>query len=325
MSGPAARSVIHVGEVAGVAGTLVKGLNQIGVHAEQRLLPTPAARSSLPVKVLSSGPRATATARIRSELKSTGSIAHVHYATSGLWFLGRHPLVVHCHGTDVRAPDAVRRTALGRIFAASDLLVAATPDLLEWLPDRARYLPNPVDTDTFDRTVAPSAAHRDVLVFSALTDVKGALGTLEVVKELKRTRPDLSVTAIAHGPHVSAFEEQDVEMVGFMEAHELPGLLNDHRVVLGQRRLGVAGMSELQAMACGRPVVMPLRDDLDHSLRPPVLDESDPLLAAAQVVDLLDHTEQLERLGAEARSWVVSNHGVEAVSRRLADWYGEID
>lgn len=318
------RNVMHLGEVAGVAATLVDELNRIGVHSEQRLLPTPAPRSPLPVKALFGAPRALAAARLRSELRATGAIAHVHFATWGVWFIGRHPLVVHCHGTDVRDPDRVRRALLRRTFAASELVVAATPDLLACLPDDARYLPNPVDTTLFAPTVPPREATRDVLVFSALTEVKGAMETLEVVRELKRLRPGLHISAIAHGPHVPEFSRQGVEMVPYMTAGELPALLNDHRIVLGQRRLGVAGTSELQAMACGRPVVMPLSAAVDPGLRPPVTSARDPRLAAAEALALLDDAERLEHSGSEARRWTVANHRVEAVGRKLATWYEEI-
>lgn len=316
---------MHLGEVAGVADTLVKALNDIGVHSEQRLLPAPTPHSPLPVKALSAAPRAAAAARLRSELRATGAIAHVHFATWGVWFIGRHPLVVHCHGSDVRDPDPVRRMVLRRTFTASDLVIAATPDLLRWLPDGARYLPNPVDTTMFDRVVPPAEATRDVLVFSALTDVKGALETLDVVAELKRLRPELRISAIDHGAHAPAFAHQGVEMVPYMTTGDLPGLLNDHRIVLGQRLLGVAGTSELQAMACGRAVVMPLSADVDVSLWPPVVDERDPLRAAAETLALLDDADRLEQAGSVARSWTRASHGVEAVSRKLAGWYGEID
>ncbi|MCB1256719.1 MAG: glycosyltransferase family 4 protein [Microthrixaceae bacterium] len=315
---------IHLGEVAGVARTLVDGLNSVGFRAVQRQLPAPAPDSNLVAKALTSAPRIASAKRIRSELKHTGAIAHVHYATSGLWFLGCHPLVVHCHGTDVRSPGSLQQRILNRVFAGADLIIAATPDLISRLPDGACYLPNPVDTERFAPDASGSVSSRDVLVFAALTDIKGAPEILRIVTQLKRARPELSITAIDHGSYADDFRAAGVEMIGFMDASELPGLISDHRIVIGQRKLGVAGTSELQAMAMGKPVVMPLDDSIDPMAQPPVITDADPDRVAEWILDLLDNDEELQRLGVVAREWTVENHGVVSVTRRLIDLYGTL-
>lgn len=318
------RPVIHLGEVAGVAATLVAGLAAEGFPAEQRLLPQPTPRAPLLVKVLSAGPRVSAAARFRRELAEREAVAHVHFATAATLFIGRHPLVVHCHGSDVRNPDRLKALALSRVYAAADLLIAATPDLLEHLPEGARYLPNPIDTLAFRPSVELDDAPLDVFVFANLTDIKGAPELLEIVQHVRRINPDITFSAVDHGPYAPAFRAAGVRMVDFMDPVELPEFVNQHRLVLGQRVLGIPGTSELQAMACGRPVVMPIDEKLESSLRPPVVDGRDTSAVAQHVVELLGAPSDLSDLGDESRSWTVANHDTVMVTRRLIQWYREL-
>lgn len=318
------RPVIHLGEVAGVAQTLVGGLVAEGFPAEFRPLPQPTPGAPLVVKALSSAPRVSAAVRLRRELARRDAIAHVHFATAATLFVGRHPLVVHCHGSDVRNPDRVRAVALSQVYRAADLIIAATPDLVEHLPAGSRYLPNPVDTDMFRSAVGLEDAPFDVLVFAQLTDIKGAPELLDIVRLIQRIDPAIRISAIDHGPYADAFRQLGVRMVDFMAPKELPGFINQHRLVLGQRVLGVPGTSELQAMACGRPVVMPIDPDLDPDLRPPVVDGADPTKVAEQVVSVLNTPTELSHMGEHLRSWTVANHDTRSVSRRLIGWYGEL-
>lgn len=317
------RPVLHLGEVAGVANTLVTGLVTHGVPAEHHTLPHPAAKSGTLVKTLGAGPRLSAASRLRRDIHQRGAIAHVHFATSALFFSGIHPLVVHCHGSDVRHPKGTRKLALSRIFQSADILIAATPDLLDHLPSRARYLPNPVDLELFHPSSTPQDAEHDVLIFAGLTDVKGAPELLAIVQRLRQLVPRISISAINHGPHARSFAAAGVRMVEYMESDQLPEFICSHRLVLGQRVLGIPGTSELQAMACGRAVVMPLTHRSELWDNPPAVAEPDPDRAAHVVAALLEDPTALAELGTLARQWVVSNHDVDHVIRRLAGWYEE--
>lgn len=322
---PLSRKVLHLGEVAGVAATLVGGLRSIGVDCEYRELPVPAADSSPLVKILRIRPRITSARGLRRELKDSNAIAHVHYATSGLWFLGIRPLVIHCHGDDVRDPALAQRVVVDRILSSADLVIGATPDLLRWLPQGARYLPNPVDISLYDISTPVEDAPKDVFVFSVLAEWKGATEILELVRELRARRPSLRISAINHGQYADEFRAVGVEMAEFMSPDELAGFINEHKVVVGQRLLGVAGTSELQALACGRPVAMPLSSEVDPAHQPPTLSQADPVQAAEEILDLLDDPKSLGAMGERSREWVMQTHGVEAVSRTLTQWYKELN
>jgi glycosyltransferase involved in cell wall biosynthesis len=80
-------------------------------------------------------------------------------------------------------------------------------------------------------------------------------------------------------------------------------------VVIGQMHQGSLGLSELEAMAAGRPVIT----GIDWALYP---EDPPPVIAAATPGDIADAVERLRndgvelaRLSREGREWVRRNHG----------------
>lgn len=316
--------VVHVGDTAGVPDLLRRGLEELGVPTVGFTPPAHGAHAGTTRKVLAA-PRRFLDAR-RGIAKLSPALVHVHYATSGLWYLDRHPLVIHCHGTDVRAITGIRRRALNLVFSRADLVLVATPDLLAHVPPGSRYLPNPVDTDLFAPNPegrGESAEGGDVLVFSAISEVKGADTLIGVVGELLHRRPDLRVTVIDRGDRVEEIVRAGATRVEPRAQSDLPALLGAHRVVLGQQHLRALGTAELQAMSCGRPVVG-VADPALYDRALPIARAIGVRDAADAALGLLDDAPRAEALGSEARDWALANHSMGAVARRLAGWYEEL-
>jgi len=55
------------------------------------------------------------------------------------------PVLLHYHGTDIRGKWRDRK----KFWRWADVILVSTEDLLKYAPDRAIYLPNPVDTELF--------------------------------------------------------------------------------------------------------------------------------------------------------------------------------
>lgn len=316
--------VVHIGNTAGVPEQLCRGLRDQGWDAINVIPPTPLARMPSPVKALGLPLRWKQSRAIVRDAQARSAIIHTHYATSGLWFRGHHPLVVHAHGTDVRAIAGVRRSLLDSIFAQADAILAATPDLIEWLPNRAVFLPNPVDTHGFEFTPDLPDESRDVFVFAALNPIKGAEELLELVQLLRRQRPQTTVTAIAMGSLSDEFAAAGVKMVPFQTQAGLAKLLQGHKVVLGQRKLGILSVSEMQAMSIGRPVVLPLGDHPWGDLRPPVADLADVEESVEQILTWLEDPEDCKHFGRQSATWIRKHHSVESVAKRLTSVYQQI-
>lgn len=323
LAGCPEHAVVHVGDTAGVPQQLVAALRAQGVSAFDVVPPTALAHLARRWKVLAAPWRLVVARRIAAQARQhSARLLHVHYATSALGYLwARVPLVVHAHGSDVRSVGAIDRRLLAAVWRGSRLRIVATPDLLDHVPD-AVYLPNPIDCDRFrDAAMAVPAPPSDVLVFAALTAVKGGDVLVDAVRSLKRARPTLSVTALAGGPFESAMAAAGAHVIPRQAPGELPALLAGHRVVLGQQLLGALGVSELQAMAAGRPVVCHLRPDFDYGSVPPVVVSTGAIDAAERTLELLDRPDWASTVGASGATWVRANHGRDLVGRRLVELY----
>lgn len=315
------RPVIHVGDTAGVPQQLCRGLKDLGWDAQSRVISLPPGPMTPTKKVMSLQSRWSQARRIRGEADSVDAILHVHYATSGILFRGHHPLVVHAHGTDVRAAEGLPRRVLNRIFERSDVILAATQDLLPYLPDRAKYLPNPVDTDFFACDLHVDDDARDVFIFAALNTIKGGPELRETVEAIQKVRPNTTFTAVETGELVPEFRQLGVKFVPYLPPSELVELIYGHRIVLGQRKLGIPGTSELQALACGRPVLMPLGDHDWVGAQPAVVEDTSPTEAAEHAVALLEDARAWQRQAELGANWVRQHHATETVAQRLDKIY----
>jgi hypothetical protein len=90
-------------------------------------------------------------------------------------------------------------------------------------------------------------------------------------------------------------------------------------LVLGQFGVGAVGISELEALACAKPVCC--RFDFDH-----VYGEPTPFLTARSVQESVEAIERarsdrasVAARGRRGREWVVRHHSIQAASRALAE------
>lgn len=250
-------------------------------------------------------------------------LVHIHYAYLGnLGVLARLPFILHCHGTDLRGANRFTAPLIRNAMQRARHVFFATPDLESWatpLREDAEFLPNPIDTETFSPG-SPSSAASGIFVYSALTDVKGAGKILEACRILSRERPEVRITAIAWGPYAAQFEElPNVRMIAKQPRWKLPATINEHAVVLGQTRLGIAGMAELEAMACGRPVVAWFNMGAAYTDAPPFFSPETPDGIARAAMDLLDNPAARDEVGERGRDWVIRHHRRDRIAARVEE------
>jgi len=324
---PALR-VVHVNDIASVASVLAAAQRRRGASARVVDPPKPLAGLPYPWKVVSFPLRVVPLAATALDLRrDRRAIAHVHYATQGVAALAsRRRYVIHCHGSDVRGarPGSLRGRLLAPILGRAALVLYATPDLAadvrRFRPD-AVFLPNPIDTAAF----APGgAATCDVLLASRLDPVKGADAMIDGLARLLERRPATRVTVVGFGPLLGRARSVLGERVRFVDpvAHDaMPGLLRDHRVVLGQFRLGILSQLELEALACGVPVVTGFHYAEAYEEQPPIVGADSAAEISAGLAGLLDDEEGRPARGAAGRAWVVAHHDSDRVVERLCDAY----
>lgn len=247
---------------------------------------------------------------------------HIHYAYLGIvGLIARVPYVLHCHGDDVR--DVSRRVWAPVIRLAIQRarhVYYSTPDLAEPLHAirrDAEFLPNPIDIERFHPAPLPGDAE-DVFVACALAENKGVGNILAACEQLETERPAARITAVAGGSGTErANGLANVLLLMHQPREKLPALMARHRIIIGQVHQGAVGMVELEAMACGRPVIAYFTYDAAYDEPPPFVNaHSGPEIAAA-VARLLDDAAERERLSDEGRGWVERNHNAAHIAERI--------
>ena len=321
--------IVEVNDVASVASEIGAGLRARG-HAVTLLQPR-LVGSDLPLwlKPAVSPARALEWAQLIRAIRRGGyDVAHIHYAYLGMvGVLGRFPYILHCHGTDLRETTALTRPFIARALARAEHVFYSTPDLAAYVAPVRRdgeFLPNPIDTELF-RPLSPARDHRGVYICCALTEVKGAGRLLEACRILARERPEIRVTTPAQGPYVGVFGElPNVTLLHRQPRARLPTIISRHGVVAGWARFGIAGMAELEALACGRPVVSWFNQLDAYPERPPFVRAVDGRDIATAIMRLVDDADARERLGRAGRAWVERCHSLGRAAARVHEVCEEI-
>jgi glycosyltransferase involved in cell wall biosynthesis len=312
----------EINDIASVASELAGGLRARG-HDVTVIRPR-LFGGSLPwsVKPVVGPVRAIEWAQIIREVRAGGyDMVHIHYAYLGMvGVLGRFPYILHCHGSDVREIRPYTRPLVERALAHAGRVFYATPDLAGYVTARrpdATFLPNPVDGEEF-RPLTPAAENDRVLVVCGLTDIKGARRILAACEMVAACRPEIRFTVIGGGDYTARFAAlPNVTVVPHRPRAELPALINEHGVVVGQAFLGALGMAELEAMACARPLVAWFRYDRAYPEPAPMVRAVDAHDIAAGVVRLVDDPLERQRLGSLGRQWVLHHHSLALAARAV--------
>lgn len=321
--------VAHVNDVASVGTTLVAGLRALGNEADLLDPARPGSRLRAPWRGVLAPARLAALVAVAPRLWfGRYDIVHFHFAWKAVvGLLAGRPLIVHCHGSDVRNMPvrSLRGKVTARVLRRAAAVYYATPDLGPWvLPFRAdaRFLPNPIDTALFRPTESIPA--RDVLVGVRLDPIKGTDDIARVLEALVAARPSTTVTIVDLGSEVGAIHQvvgPQAELIPSIRHDAMPGLLARHRIVIGQFRVGTLGNYELESLAAGLPVAAAFRFLEAYDEPPPLVPGSDPAAIGECVARLLDDDDARAVLASAGRRWVIKHHERGAICSVLADAY----
>jgi glycosyltransferase involved in cell wall biosynthesis len=322
--------VAHVNDIAYVASELARAQRKRGLDVVVLDPGKPAGSLPYPLKAISWPLRVPSLAVLAIRLRGGHfDVVHVHYATHGVAGLTSGvPFILHCHGSDIRdvRPESHSGRYLNRMMRRASDVLYSTPDLrgpARALRSDARFMPNPIDVDRFSPDPMP-APDRDVLLGVRLHPIKGAPTAIDAVAELRRRRPGTTVTLLDDGPLAAQASERlgDDVLVVPRQAHEaMPALLRRHRVTLGQYRLGILSQYELEAMACGVPVVADFRYPEAYATPPPVLAATSVAEAADALERVLEDPALLVREATRSRRWVIAEHAAARVAGHVSEVY----
>lgn len=308
MSSP---SVLHVNDAAFTAERMIREARRRGLRWD--LLPKAAPAQSWS-GVTGQARRAVLGGRWVARLAVQArwhDVVHVHSASTVAHSrFGAPRFVVHCHGTDVRTAqyDARRGPSIVKALRRAEAVLYSTPDLAEHvLPHRADavYLPVPVDVDAVPEW-SPTPDRRPQVVFaSRWSPDKGVETQVAVARALAAWFGDrVDLVGLDWGPCTAEAVAAGVRLVPRSGHADYLALLAGASVVVGQAA-GILAASELEALAAGAPLVVPVPLPLYAS--PPVLAVPAPDAPDA-VRSVLDGTHPHDR--TMVREWTREHHGI---------------
>jgi glycosyltransferase involved in cell wall biosynthesis len=310
-------ALVH--DVAGVAAVQAEILRRAGHDVDHIRLPDFGARwpwlakaVTLPIRLLLYLPT------VRRLRRGGYDVIHIHWVPRGLLgLMSRKPFLIQAHGSDIH--KEINTPGLfslnRRVLEVARVIFYVTPNLEPYIhrfADKLCYLPNPVNVRALaDAPRAPESVRR-VVIFMRLDPVKGVEKVFPAVERLGGM---VDLTALAWGPLAAEYRARYGAHVRFVDPvpHEKVGeFLAQFDLVVGQMEQGALGLSEIEAMAAGRPLITGIDRSLYYSGdKPPVVFSGDPEQLIEQIEVLKDDAKRLANLSREGREWVRRNHGYE--------------
>ncbi len=320
-------ALVH--DIAGVARVQAELLRGAGHEVDQVALPTLGASWRWPAKAAALPLRVAGYLPVARRLRNGGyDVVHIHYLSQGLvGVLAGVRFFAQAHGSDLHlnlGNRAYRRLTRAVIERATKVFYV-TPNLrryLEGYEDKLVYLPNPVDVGPSGRQAPPPATVKRVLIFTRLHPVKGVERIFPAVEQLSAR--GFEVTALDYGPLAADYAARYGRWARFVKpvAHEKVGeFLAGFDLVIGQMEQGTLGLSEIEAMETGRPVITGIDRTLYPDDPPPV----EPASGAPAIVEAAErlraNPSTLSRIASEGRAWAERNHGYQHHLRLLERAY----
>ncbi|MFI1727617.1 glycosyltransferase [Streptomyces sp. NPDC020489] len=280
-------------------------------------------------------------------------LVHAHSAKAGLAgrlaIRGRVPTVFQPHAWSFEAVDGVTAALAlkwerwGARWASRVVCVSAAEratGVRAGIAGRWSVVPNGIDparfrpaaVDTVRASLLPDVGPADPLVVCVgrLCRQKGQDVLLDAWEAVRERVPRARLVFVGDGPERDRLAARAPESVVFAGAvaDPVPWYQAADLVVLPSRWEGMA-LAPLEAMACGRPVVLTDVDGARESLPPDLaphclVPPEAPAALAGAVAELLLDPLRREALGHQGRRHVLSTHDVRHTTEAVAGVYREL-
>jgi glycosyltransferase involved in cell wall biosynthesis len=191
----------------------------------------------------------------------------------------------------------------------------------------AIFSPGPVDTMQFAPDKNKSQRRSDawtILLFARLDPEKGTETAIQGIIRFADRHPGIHVKLLNYGSLKEQYQRdygKRFEFIPPLESHEVPHVLQEADVVVGQFLAGALGLSELQAMSCAKPVIASFLYDDAYPTPPPLCNATSPEGVDHHLEMLFQQPEEAITLGNKAREWVIEHHDEKVLVSQLDTLY----
>jgi glycosyltransferase involved in cell wall biosynthesis len=182
------------------------------------------------------------------------------------------------------------------------------------------YLPHPVDTDDY-RPIETEVYEKRILCWTKLDMSKGIDIIFKVAERLFEYQFDIPYVG-SNKEYYKTIKPENVHLIPPQTSKEIPKLISKYPLVLGQFLLGLMGLSELEAMSCGKPLIAYWDRQYDSFYEEPC-----PIISSGNVRDIVNSIELNlgnKNLGMLSREWTIRNHSTPEVIDKLIKIYNEV-
>jgi len=192
------------------------------------------------------------------------------------------------------------------------------------------YIPNAVNTDTFAQTSIPNGNKLKVGFVCRYDPLHG----INLAAELSKNLPEFiefHIAIAADSEKINKFKSMcnvnNIELYENVEPERMPDFFQDMDLILNLRTQDGIGRITLEAMSCGRPVVM-----LDIGNRFPVIHEKTGFLIKNNIDDLISilnrlhlNRNEIVNAGQRAREKILDKYSIESFISQHREIYNTLE
>jgi glycosyltransferase involved in cell wall biosynthesis len=244
---------------------------------------------------------------------------------------------------DFELLQVLRKPVERRLLRQTDRILTTVPKTIERFRDRRLYdetiankfeiLGHSVDTNKFSPSDTSVEGATTILTVSRLVPEKGLLYILDAIAPLLQENEDVEFHILGAGPMRSQLErrvkqleiDESVSFLGTVPHEKVPDIIKMsdifvNHAVSNSHWEEFFGVANLEAMACGVPVVVSDSGGIPYVLRrdgtAKIVSQRNISELRTALRELIDNPDLRKKIGMKAREYVVETYSVEQIGER---------
>lgn len=305
------KSILHIGNIAGVPQVLSKAQRKMGFKSDVLSFDFNKFEYNIDLYYPTNLPfplRSVEKIFNFRRISNNYDVFHFHYYSIlpfgvdiPIWKIQKKKVIIHHHGSDIRNKGEPR---MYEKFA--DKIIVSTPDLLKWSPN-AVWVPNPISIEDFSYVGNENKDRSEEINIVHAPSNRAKKGTEYVIKAINKLKNEgykINLMLIEHMPYNKAIEY-------YKKAD----------IVIDQLLIGWYGMFAMECMAFGKPVCSYIRDDLESCMPFNPIINTSPENIVENLRILTENGSLRKEAGYKSRKYIKEMHDSNKIAKQLINYY----